>query len=91
MRYVSELCGADDGFPPKPDPGGFLSIASALGLDPGRMLMVGDSMADLATARNAGAGGAVLVAGSNISDETRQSADAVVPNVDAITVEGSVD
>ena len=91
LRYVSELCGADDGFPPKPDSGGFLSIASALGLDPGRMLMVGDSMADLATARNARAGGAVLVAGSNISDETRHSADAVVPNVDAITVEGSVD
>lgn len=41
--------------PPKPDPAGLRRIAAGLGTTPDACWMVGDSLTDLATARNAGA------------------------------------
>ncbi len=48
------VLGAGNGFPLKPDPAGALFIARKLGLDPGEILLVGDSEADIITAENAG-------------------------------------
>jgi phosphoglycolate phosphatase len=39
----------------KPDPAGLLAIASGLGVEPGRTLLVGDTPIDIRTARAAGA------------------------------------
>ncbi len=52
---------ADDGFATKPAPDGFLALADLLGVEPSRLLMVGDSPSDRAAAEAAGAAGFVLV------------------------------
>jgi phosphoglycolate phosphatase len=48
------VAGARPGVPLKPDPAGALLAAERLGLEPGRMLYVGDSPTDMRTARAAG-------------------------------------
>ena len=54
------VIGGDSGFPRKPDPAGLCHLIRQAGVPPGACLMVGDSMMDVETARNAGA--AVCVA-----------------------------
>jgi phosphoglycolate phosphatase len=49
------VCG-DDGFPMKPAPDPVLAVCEALQTEPSRVMVVGDSPADLAMARAAGAG-----------------------------------
>jgi len=49
------VVGQRPGVPHKPDPGGVVEIAAALGVAPGDCWMIGDSTMDLATARNSGA------------------------------------
>jgi phosphoglycolate phosphatase len=49
------VCG-DDGFPMKPEPDPVFALCQALGTEPPRVAVVGDSPADLAMARAAGAG-----------------------------------
>jgi phosphoglycolate phosphatase len=48
------VAGAQPDVPLKPDPAGALLAAASLGLEPGRMLYVGDSPTDMRTARAAG-------------------------------------
>jgi phosphoglycolate phosphatase len=48
------VAGAQPDVPLKPDPAGALLIAASLGLEPGRMLYVGDSPTDMHTALAAG-------------------------------------
>ena len=48
------VVGADAGFPLKPDPAGTLHAAAAMGVEPGRVLYLGDSGVDMRTARAAG-------------------------------------
>ena len=54
------VCG-DDGFATKPAPDAVVALCQALGTEPGRVAVVGDSPADLAMARAAGAGRVVGV------------------------------
>ena len=54
------VCG-DDGFPMKPAPDPVFAICQALQTEPPRVAVVGDSPADLAMARSAGAGRVVGV------------------------------
>jgi len=54
------VCG-DDGFPMKPEPDAVFAICQALQTEPPRVAVVGDSPADLAMARAAGAGRVVGV------------------------------
>lgn len=49
------VVGQRPGVPHKPDPAGFLEIAAGLGARPRDCWMIGDSVMDVATARNAGA------------------------------------
>jgi phosphoglycolate phosphatase len=48
------VLGLRDGVPRKPDPAAALEIASHLGVPPARMLFVGDTATDIATAASAG-------------------------------------
>ena len=48
--------------------------------------MVGDSPSDVETARNAGAGGVVIVDGPYTAAATRAGADAVVGSVDELII-----
>lgn len=48
------IAGADSGFMPKPDPAMCLGFAQAIGRDPARIAMIGDSLHDLHAARAAG-------------------------------------
>ena len=48
------VAGFDSGFGAKPEPGQLLGFAAQLGLDPGSVLMVGDSTHDLIAGRRAG-------------------------------------
>jgi phosphoglycolate phosphatase len=52
--YFRTVIGGDTPHGRKPNPAGLLQLAADAGVDPGRVLMVGDSPIDLATARNAG-------------------------------------
>jgi phosphoglycolate phosphatase len=51
-RFVLVLGGGEA--PPKPDPAGALGILGRVGVRPEEAIFVGDSLVDLATARNAG-------------------------------------
>jgi phosphoglycolate phosphatase len=48
------IFGQRDNVPRKPDPRGALEIAESLGLDPGRILYLGDTAVDMTTALSAG-------------------------------------
>lgn len=52
--HFRDVIGGDTAFGRKPDPAGLTHLAAAAGVAPARVLMVGDSPVDLATARNAG-------------------------------------
>ena len=52
--YFRDVIGGDTPFGRKPAPAALLHLANEAGVAPGRVLMVGDSAVDLATARNAG-------------------------------------
>lgn len=52
--YFQTVVGGDTAFGRKPGPAGLLHLAQDAGVTPARVLMVGDSQVDLATARNAG-------------------------------------
>ena len=54
-RYFREVIGGDTAFGRKPAPAGLMHLAAVAEIAPTRVLMVGDSPVDLATARNAGA------------------------------------
>jgi hypothetical protein len=53
--YFRQAIGGDTPYGRKPNPAGLLHLAADCDIDPGRVLLVGDSPIDLATARNAGA------------------------------------
>lgn len=53
-ELVDQCHGQRNGVPKKPDPTAVLQMASDLGVEPGRVLYVGDSGVDMQTGRNAG-------------------------------------
>lgn len=54
QKYFRRIIGGDTSLGRKPAPAGLLHLAADAGVQPARVLMVGDSAIDLATARNAG-------------------------------------
>jgi phosphoglycolate phosphatase len=52
--YFDFIAGYDSGFGPKPGPGMCLAFAQAVGLEPARVAMIGDSRHDLEAGRAAG-------------------------------------
>jgi phosphoglycolate phosphatase-like HAD superfamily hydrolase len=84
------MCG-DDPLPQKPDRGVLGHIASELKTEPGKILMVGDTINDLLTGRNANVAGCIGISpnGTNGAEVLAPYADAVLPTVAEIEVECS--
>ena len=84
------MCG-DDPLPQKPDPGVLAWIGSELDLEPGKLLMVGDTVNDLLTGRNGKAAGCIGISpnGSNGAEVLAPYADVILTTIDEIRVECS--
>jgi phosphoglycolate phosphatase len=74
------VCG-DDGFPMKPEPDPVFALCQALQTEPPRVAVVGDSPADLAMARSAGAGLVVGVLSGVGTAADLAAADALIASV----------
>jgi phosphoglycolate phosphatase-like HAD superfamily hydrolase len=81
------VCG-DDGLAIKPAPDMLLAACKALGVDPNRTAVVGDTVADLLMAQRAGAGcKAAVLTGAGNPVQLRAHADVVMGSINDITVE----
>jgi phosphoglycolate phosphatase len=85
---VAALACGDDGIGVKPDPRMLLALCEGIRVEPGRTAIVGDTVADLAMGRAAGAGRVVGVL-SGVDDATRLGplADLILPSVAGLTVD----
>jgi phosphoglycolate phosphatase-like HAD superfamily hydrolase len=81
---------ADDGLPVKPAPDMVVDVCRRLGVEPGRTAVVGDSRADLAMGRAAGAGRVVgVLSGVSARADLEPLADVILATVaDLVTAEG---
>ncbi len=78
------VAGSDSGFGAKPGPGMCLAFAKALGLDPARVAMVGDSRHDLKAGRAAGMRTVAVLTGVACREELAPHADVVLADIGAI-------
>ena len=83
-EHVGALVCGDDGFALKPAPDAVLAICHAFQTEPPRVAVIGDTPADLAMAREAGAGRVVGVRSGVGSAEDLALADVVVDSVAAL-------
>jgi phosphoglycolate phosphatase len=81
---VDAVVCADDGVPNKPAPDPVLHVCRELGVAPGRSAVVGDSPADLAMGRAAGAGLVIGVRTGVGEGEHLAAADVVIDSVAAL-------
>jgi HAD superfamily hydrolase (TIGR01509 family) len=80
------VCG-DDGLPSKPAPDMLLAACEGLGIEPGRTVVVGDTLGDLLMAQRAGAGLRVAVlTGAGDPQMLARDADVVLQSIDGIDV-----
>ena len=85
---VDALVCADDGLKVKPAPDPFLHLCTLLGVEPARAAMVGDSEADVAMGRAAGAGLVVgVLSGIGTRNELAPFADVVLGSVAGLSVD----
>jgi phosphoglycolate phosphatase len=83
--YFDTVVGGDDAVAKKPDAAPLLLAAARLGVAPARMLMVGDSVNDVAAARAAGSPVLVVPYGYNEGAPVQTlAADGIVDSLDAI-------
>ena len=75
------VAGFDSGYGAKPDPDPLLAFCKAVGVDPARAAMVGDSEHDLVAGRAAGMRTLAVLTGMAGAEELEPHADAVLPNV----------
>ena len=88
-HLVDQLVCGDDGLPSKPAPDMLLAASQALGQDPARCAVVGDTLGDLWMADRAGAGLKVAVlSGAGESRHLTEYADVVLDSIDGIRVAG---
>ncbi|MGK2851482.1 MAG: HAD family hydrolase [Candidatus Limnocylindrales bacterium] len=80
--FAALVCG-DDGFPVKPAPDAIFALCQALGTVPDRVAVVGDSPADIAMGRAAGAGVVIGVRSGIGRDEDLGAADVILDSVAA--------
>ena len=77
------VCG-DDGFGVKPAPDAVIAVCHAFRTEPSRVAVVGDTPADVAMAREAGAGLVIGVRSGIGTDDDLATADVVVDSVDGL-------
>jgi len=75
------VAGYDSGHGFKPEPGQCLGFAAQLGLDPARVVMVGDSLHDLHAGRAAGMQTVGVLTGMAVEAELAPFADVVLPDI----------
>ena len=75
------IAGYDSGHGAKPGPGQMLAFAEAVGLDPGAVVMVGDSTHDLIAGRAAGMRCVAVLTGLAGADVLAPLADAVLADI----------
>lgn len=82
--YFDFIAGYDSGHGAKPGPGMCLAFARQLGLDPARVVMVGDSRHDLDAGRAAGMRTVAVLTGVARAPDLAPHADAVLPDIGAL-------
>ncbi len=82
--FFDFIAGADSGHGAKPGPGMCQAFATALGLDPARVAMVGDSRHDLQAGRAAGMRTIAVLTGVASATDLAPLADAVLPDIGAL-------
>lgn len=82
--FFDFIAGYDSGFGAKPDPGMCLAFAGKLGLDPARVVMVGDSRHDLQAGKAAGMRTVAVLTGIASASDLTRLADAVLPDIGAL-------
>jgi len=80
----SFVAGYDSGFGAKPDPGPLLAFSKAVGIQPGKTLMVGDSRHDLAAGRAAGMGTVGVLTGVAEAADLSDLADVILADIRGI-------
>ncbi|MEM8861506.1 MAG: HAD family hydrolase [Chloroflexota bacterium] len=86
-HLVAELYCGDDPVPNKPNPTAIELMCSKYGLQPHNILMVGDSVSDMAFGRNGNIAGCIgILGGSGSTEDLEQSADVVVYSVDKMLI-----
>ena len=80
-EHFDFIAGFDSGFGRKPDPGPLLAFAAAMGLDPGAVAMVGDSLHDMEAARAAGMRRVAVLTGPATQGVLAPHAEAVLPDI----------
>lgn len=81
LELFDFIAGSDSGFGGKPAPGQLLAFARQVGVAPGSMLMVGDSLHDLRAGRAAGAQTLGVLTGLASHAQLAPLADAVLPDI----------
>lgn len=83
-EFFDFVAGCDSGFGAKPGPGMCLAFAQRVGLDPARIVMVGDSRHDLEAGRAAGMRTVAVLSGIASAGELAAHADAVLKDIGAL-------
>lgn len=78
------IAGFDSGYGGKPAPGQLLAFTRLLGLDPARVVMVGDSRHDLDAGRAAGMRCVAVLTGIATTADLAPHADVVLPDIGAL-------
>jgi phosphoglycolate phosphatase-like HAD superfamily hydrolase len=82
-EYIATMVCADDGIPSKPAPDMVTTICDRLKMDPGKVMVIGDTTSDLKMARAAGAGLAVgVLSGVSAARDLMPHADVILDSVD---------
>ncbi len=81
---VDFIAGWDSGYGAKPGPGMCAAFATQTGLDPARVIMVGDSLHDLDAGRAAGMRTIAVLTGIATAPDLAPHADAVLPDIGAL-------
>jgi phosphoglycolate phosphatase len=84
-EYLCTMVCADDGISAKPAPDMVLAICERMKIDPSKVMVVGDTTADLKMARAAGAGLVVgVLSGVSASEDLIHYADVLIESVDEL-------
>lgn len=83
-EFFDYVAGYDSGHGPKPGPGMCAAFARSQGLDPARVVMVGDSLHDLEAGRRAGMRTVAVLTGIAGAEELAPHADVVLRDIGAL-------
>ena len=84
IGWYAIIC-ADDGVPSKPAPDMALSLCNQMGIDPSKVIVIGDTTSDLKMGRSAGAGLVIgVLSGVSSSKDLIEHADILIDSIDEL-------